>query len=134
MGEAEGMVVAVSQGAALLLLFVVLPLVLAAAIAWLVQSRSEPFPPELRTSNLLRDGDPAEATLLDWRSPSQSFLDRHPMITFRVAVGAGVPFELDITQSIPRALLRSLEKGDIVDVRLSADRTAGAIVLSAPNE
>ena len=126
------MVLAVSQGVALLFLFVALPLVLAAAIAWLVQSRSEPFPPELRTSSLLRDGQPAEGTLLDWRSPAQSFLDRHPMITFRVSIAADVPFELDITQSIPRALLRSLEKGDMVDVRLSADRTVGAIVLSPP--
>jgi hypothetical protein len=122
------MAFAVSDGVALLLLFVVLPLVLAYAIARLVQSRSDPFPPERRTSVLLRDGEAAEGRLLDWRSPAQSFLDRHPMVTFHVAVEGATPFDIDITQSVPRDVLRRLERGSLVELRLSPDRVSGAIV------
>ncbi|HVE95208.1 MAG TPA: hypothetical protein VNB24_09820 [Acidimicrobiales bacterium] len=122
------MVLAVSQSVALLLLFVVLPLVLAYVIARLVQWRSEPFPAELRTSTILRDGDSAEGELIDWRSPAQSFLDRHPMVTFRVAVAGREQYEIRITQSVPRGVLRHLERGMTVPIRLSADRTHGAIV------
>lgn len=122
------MVLAVSQGVVLLLLFVVLPLVLAVGVAALVQWRSQPFPPELRTSSILRDGDPAEGELIDWRSPAQSFLDRHPMVTFRVAVVGAEATEIHITQSVPRGVLRRLERGMTVPIRLSADRAHGAIV------
>jgi len=118
---------AVSQSVALLLLFIGLPLVLAYVVARLVQWRSEPFPPELRTSAILRDGEPAEGVLNDWRSPSQSFLDRHPMVTFRVSVSGASPFDIEITQSVPRPILRQLERGMTVPLRLTADHAHGAI-------
>lgn len=122
------MVLAVSLGTVLFVLFVVLPLVLAYVVVRLVQWRSEPFPPELRTSAILRDGDPAEGELIDWRSPAQSFLDRHPMVTFRVAVVGADASEIFITQSVPRGVLRRLERGMTVPIRLSSGRTHGAIV------
>lgn len=120
----------VSQGTLLVLLFVVLPLVLAYVVAQVVQWRSDPFPPERRTSVLLRDGDPTTGTILGWQTPAQSFLDRHPMVTFRVALAGEEEREIEITQSVPRAVLRGLQRGMTVDVRLSADRVDGAIVLS----
>lgn len=123
------MFLAASLGVTLLVLFVVLPVVLAYVVARFVQSRAEPFPEEHRTSVILRDGEPAQGQLLDWRTPAQSFLDRHPMVTFRVAVSGDAPFEMSITQSVPQSVLRRLEKGMTVDVRLSADHLAGAIVL-----
>ena len=119
---------ALSDGMALLFLFVILPVFLALAVAALVQWRSAPVPQELRTSDLLRDGAPGEATLLDWRTPGQSFLDRRPMVTFRLSLSGVDGAELFVTQSVTRAVLRSLERGMIVDVRLSPDRRAGAIV------
>jgi hypothetical protein len=124
------MVLAVNLGAQLLFLFVVLPLVLAAVIARLVGRRSSPFPREHLTSVLLEEGDEVEGELLDWRSPAQSFLDRHPMVTFRVSIDGNPPFEMAITQSVHRDVLRRLQRGSTVDVRLSADRTTGAIVFS----
>lgn len=119
---------------ALLFLFVVLPVFLALAVAALVQWRSAPVPAELRTSDLLRDGTPGEATVLEWRTPGQSFLDRRPMVTFRLSLaGPGHESEeLHITQSVTRDVLRSLEPGMTVDVRLSPDRKAGAIVFPEP--
>ena len=119
---------ALSDGVALLFLFVILPVFLALAVAALVQWRSAPVPPELRTSDLLRAGSPGEATLLEWRTSGQSFLDRRPMVTFRLSLAGADPTELHITQSVTRAVLRSLERGMTVDVRLSPDRKAGAIV------
>src|SRR5437660_262631 len=77
-------VVGVSQGTELVFLFVVLPFIVAALIVPLVQRRSISMPPQYRTSHLLREGVAARATLLEWKSPAQSFLDRHPMVTFRV--------------------------------------------------
>ena len=126
------MVVAVTQSAALVFLFVILPFVLAVVVAWFVERRSEPYPAERTTSVILREGTPAEATLADWRLPPQSFLDRHPMVTFDVEVHGDAPTAMQITQSVRRAVLRSLEKGMTVDVRLSPDREAGAIVFDAP--
>lgn len=117
-----------SQGLALLLLFVVMPIVLGVAVAALVQWRSSPVAADELTSEVLRTGEPARATVLDWRSPGQSFVDRRPMVTFRVALVDG-GHELHITQSVPRIVLRRMQKGMTVDVRLSPDRASGAIVL-----
>lgn len=122
------MVFGLTQGAALVFLFVILPVLLAVVVFLYVERHSEPYPAEHRTSNILREGTPSEATLLDWRLPPQSLLDRHPMVTFDVEV-AGAPMQ--IIQSVPRTVLRSLEKGMTVDIRLSSDAAVGAIVFTA---
>ena len=117
----------VSQGTALLILFVVVPVVAAVAVIAFVQWRSPTVPAGYLTSELLRDGTPATATLLDWQTPGQSFLDQRPMVTFRVAVHDDEPAELTITQSVPRGVLHRMKPGMRLDVRLSKDGLAGAV-------
>lgn len=117
-----------SPGAALLL-FVVLPIVLGVAVIAWVQRHAPAVTAGHRTSDLLRDGIPATGTLIDWRTPGQSFLDSRPMTTFRVTLHGDEPVELSITQSVPRGVLSSMKPGMEVDVRLSEDRSAGAVVL-----
>jgi len=117
-----------SQSAELLLLFVVAPFFVAGIVIAIVVSRAETVPPELRTSALLENGEPARAELVDWRNRAMFFLDRRPMVAFRLSVhGSGEPFELVVVQSVTRQVLSGLSRGMDVDVRLSADRTAGAI-------
>ena len=124
------MYLAVSDGVALLFLFVVLPVILGLAITALVQWRSAPVPTEHLTSELLRNGTATEATLIDWSAPGVSFVDLRPMVTFRVALPDRDPAEMLITQSVPRGALRSIREGMKVTVLLSADGTAGAIAFS----
>ena len=119
---------------ALLLLFVVVPVVTAVAVVALVQWRSAAVPAGYRTSDLLRDGTPATATLIEWRTPGQSFLEARPMATFRVAVADHEPGELSITQSVPRAVLRRMKPGMDLNVRLSPDGLAGAVVFAREEE
>lgn len=121
------MLLAVSRGAALFFLFVVAPVVLALVIAALVQWRSEPVPAGQRTSEVLRAGTPAPGRLIDWKAAGQSFLDRRPMVTFQVEVRDEPPLMMDVTQSIPRAALRHLQRGMDVQVWLLADGSGGAI-------
>ena len=116
-----------SLGTALLLLFVVVPVFVAVAVVALVQWRSPDVPAEHLTSELLRDGTPANGTLVEWHITGQSFLDRRPMVDFRVAVREDEP-ELSITQSVPRDVLRHMKPGMPVEVRLSKDGLAGAVV------
>ena len=117
-----------SLGSALLLLFVVVPVVLAVAVIALVQWRAPEVPAEHLTSELLRDGTRANGTLVEWHITGQSFLDRRPMVDFRVAVREDEP-ELSITQSVPRDVLNRMKPGMPVEVRLSEDGSAGALVL-----
>lgn len=119
----------VSQGTALLILFVVVPVVAAVAVIAFVQWRSPTMPAGYLTSELLRHGTPAQATLLDWKTPGQSFLDLRPMVTLRVAIDDDEPSELTITQSLPRGVLHRMKPGMRLDVRLSKDGLAGAVVL-----
>ena len=115
---------------ALLLLFVVLPVVLGVVVIALVGRGGPTVAPELRTSSLLQDGEPAKAELLQWKRSGALFLDRRPMVAFRVRV-VGESTELTIVQSIPAGLVRDLEKGMTLDVRLSPDRSAGAVDLAS---
>lgn len=95
---------------ALLILFVVVPVVAAVAVIAFEQWRSPTVPAGYLTSELLRDGTPATATLLDWQTRGQSFLDQRPMVTFRVAVHDDEPAELTITQSVPRGVLHRMSR------------------------
>jgi hypothetical protein len=125
--------VAVTQAFYLVVLFVVLPFVVAAGAIRFVTWRSRHDPPPVRTSDLLAHGEPAEAEILSIK-PMGGFLDVRPMVRFGLRVDAGqgaAAFDLEVTQSIPRAMLKGFSTGERIDVRLSADRSAGAVVLGA---
>jgi hypothetical protein len=123
-------VLALSTSAALLLLFVVLPFVLAVVVIALVQWRAPAVPAALRTPELLANGEPARGTLVDWRSHATSFIDRRPMVSLRFDATAedGTAFELVVTQSLARPVIAALEKGMTFELRVSPDRTAGAVI------
>ena len=114
---------------ALLLIFVVLPIVVAPIVVWVVSRRSPSLPPEYRTSELLAHGEIHRGEVLEWVNRGQ-FLDPRPMVSVRLRVDDAEPFELVVTQSVPRRLLGKLRAGANVEVRLSADHRAGAVVLS----
>lgn len=115
---------------ALVLLFVVLPFVLAGVVilfvAW--QHRGDPKP--VLTSEILATGVRARAEILAVRNLG-NILDMKPMVRFvlRVTEEDGDQFELEVIQSIPRSLMGVYQAGDTVEVRLTPDRSAGAVVL-----
>jgi len=117
-----------SQNSAFLLLFVVLPVVMAPIVIALVARRSPDLPAPYRTSQLLLDGEPVRAELLEWKNKGPFLLDGRPMVAFKLQL-VGEATEMSITQSVPRPLIGGLKKGMILDVRVSPDRAAGAIVL-----
>jgi hypothetical protein len=121
-----------SQTQALLLLFVVLPFVLAALVIPFVAWRSSGQPKPVRTSEILAHGIRAEGEILSVR-PLGSILDLRPMVRFVLRVTAGPdgdPFELEVIQSLPRGAVRDFRPGDTVEVRITADHSAGAVVWS----
>lgn len=120
----------VTQTQALVVLFVVLPFPVAGAVIAFVAWRSSSDPPPVRTSVILADGHPAEAEVLSVK-PMGGLLDVRPMVRFSLRVHAGpdeAPFELEVIQSLPRGAAREIHPGDLVEVRLTADRSAGAVV------
>ena len=128
------MLLALSQATSLLLLFVVLPVLVGPLVVMIVSRRAPDSPGQYRTSDLLRDGEPANAELLDSQVKGTFLFDPRPMVAFRLEVhrGDGEPFELTVTQSIPRAMLREFTPGMRLEIRLAADGSAGAIVLPDP--
>ena len=42
----------------------------------------------------------------------------------------GRSFEISVTQALPRAVVRGIAPGDVVEVRITADRSAAAVVLT----
>jgi hypothetical protein len=120
----------VSGTAALLLLFIVLPIVVAPIVIAIVARRSPVLPPGMRISELLEHGEPGDAELLEWENKGPFLFDSRPMVAFHLSVRCDdEQFELDLTQSVPRQFVAGLSKGMMLDVRVSPDRTAGAIVL-----
>jgi hypothetical protein len=113
----------------LVLIFVVLPIVLIGPVIWFVSWRNRTDEPPVLTSDILAHGTAAQAEIVAFKTYG-GFLDGRPMVRFglRITTADG-PLELVVTQSIPRQVLRGLQKGDQVEVRVSADRTAAAIVL-----
>jgi hypothetical protein len=126
-------VVAITQVQALVLLFVVLPFVVAGAVIGYINWRSSSEPPPVRTSTILATGEPGDAEVLAIRSFG-GLLDTRPMVRLDLRVSAlGEPtFDLQVTQSLPRQFARELRVGDHVEVRVLPDHTAGAIVPSGP--
>jgi hypothetical protein len=127
------MVLALTQGLELLALFVILPFVVAAGVIRFVSWRSREQTPPVRTSDVLATGQAASGEVLAIKNFG-GFLDVRPMVRFTLRVAdAGEPFELEVTQSIPRPLLRDIATGDVVEIRLTPDHQNGAIVF-APAE
>ena len=164
---------AVSQGLVLVVLFVVLPFVVAGGVIAFVSWRSVQQPAPLRTSEILRTGEPGRGEVLAVRNLG-TILEVRPMVRIDLRVtpvhrpthatspdasspDAGSPdagptdggsspamshpaapstpydgrsFEISVTQALPRAVVRGIAPGDVVEVRITADRSAAAVVLS----
>ncbi len=118
-----------SQTQELLFLFVVLPFLVAGVVIAFVRWRWSGKPAPVRTSTILAEGEPAEAEVLSVK-PLGSFLEVRPMVKFalRVRAASEEPFDLEVIQSLPRGVLREFRTGDVIDVRLTADHSAGAVV------
>jgi hypothetical protein len=82
------------------------------------------------TSEILAHGDAGEAEILSVRNVGNLF-DPRPMVRFNLKVTSdSEPFEIEVVQSFPKYAIRSFHPGDRVDIRLTPDRTAGAVVPS----
>jgi hypothetical protein len=123
-----------TQVQALVLLFVVLPFIVAGGVIAFINWRSSAEPSPVRTSTVLATGEPGDGEVLAIRSFG-GLLDTRPMVRLDLRVTtAGEPaFELQVTQSLPRPFARGLRVGDHVEVRVLADRTAAAVVASNPD-
>jgi hypothetical protein len=118
-----------SQTQGLVIVFVLLPIAVGAILVPLLVWWMSKGPRPVLTSELLAHGTPAEGTILKVRSLG-NVLDVRPMVKFDLEVTAEPgeePFELEVVQSIPRRLVGLFKPGDIVRLRLAADRSAGAI-------
>lgn len=120
---------AVTVGVALIVLFVVAPFGVAAAVIWFVSWRSGKGPAPIRTSDVLRDGEPAPAEVLTLRNLG-TILDVRPMVRLglRISPSEGAPFDLEVTQTVSRGGLRQIRVGDRVEVRYLPDRSSAALV------
>src|SRR5262249_19599887 len=81
------------------------------------------------TSELLASGTPGEGKILRVRILS-NILDMRPMVRFELEAtveGGEGPFDLEVVQSFPRSMAGLFHPGEIVQLRLSPDRSAGAI-------
>jgi hypothetical protein len=113
-------------------LFVVLPFAVAAVVIPFVAWRHSSDPKPVLTSEILAHGIRAQGEILSVRQLG-TILDLRPMIRFALRVtasGEDVPFELEVIQSLPRYAVRDFRPGDHVEVRLTADHSAGAVVWS----
>src|SRR5579871_1724587 len=92
-----------TQVQALVLLFVVLPFVVAGGVIAFINWRSSATPPPVRTSTVLATGDPGDGEVLAIRSFG-GLLDTKPMVRLdlRVTTAGRPAFDLQVTQSLPR--------------------------------
>ena len=120
-----------SQSEALVFLFVILPFAVAGLVVAFVSWRSSHGPAPVRTSQILAEGLPGEAKVTSVKITTGPFMDPHPMVRIGLQVTSGFdepPFDLNVVQSLPKDVARRLRPGDTVEVRLSPDRSAGAVV------
>jgi hypothetical protein len=112
----------------LVIIFVLLPIVAGLVIVPLLVRWLSKGPRPVLTSELLASGTPAEGRILSTRTLG-NVLDIRPMVRFdlEATVEGAEPFELQIVQSFPRSTAGVFRPGDIVRLRLSPDRSAGAI-------
>jgi hypothetical protein len=118
-----------SQLQALVIIFILLPIVAAAVLVPLMVRWLSRGPKPILISELLAHGIPAEGKILTTKSLGNIF-DFRPMVRFNLqaTVEAGEePFELEVVQALPRSMVGVFRPGDIVKLRLSPDRSAGAI-------
>lgn len=124
------LVLGLSQTQALVILFLVLPFLVAAIIVPLVAWRSSKGPRPILTSEILATGLPGRAEILSVRTLG-SILDLRPMVRFslRVMPAPGQDsFDLEAVQALPRGVIGRYRPGDTVEVRYLADRQAVAVV------
>jgi len=121
---------ALSQSQGLILIFVVLPIVVAAVLVPIMVWRNSRGPRPILTSEILASGLPGEAEIVSVRNVG-NLLDPRPMVRFQLKVRASreePPFDLQVVQSLPRHAISQFRAGDVVEVRFTPDRTAGAVV------
>jgi hypothetical protein len=113
---------------------VVLPFLVAGLVIWFVSWRSSHKPAPIRTSTILAEGQSAQAEVLSVKSLG-SFLEVRPMVRFvlRVRADSDEPFDLEVIQSLPRGAVRDFHAGDVIEVRLTPDHSAGAVVWGWPS-
>ena len=123
-----------NQSDELIFLFVVLPFLVAGLVIWFVSWRSSHKPAPIRTSTILAEGQSAQAEVLSVK-PLGSFLEVRPMVRFvlRVRADSDEPFDLEVIQSLPRGAVRDFHAGDVIEVRLTPDHSAGAVVWGWPS-
>lgn len=133
---------------ALVVLFVLLPVAAGAVIVPLVSWRiSSSGPAPVRTSDILANGVLVTAQIVTVKTLG-SILEMRPMVRFVIRVSPGEdwaggeaaggegtvghlpgePFDLEVVQSLPRAVIGNFRSGDIVHAKLTPDFAAGAIV------
>jgi hypothetical protein len=103
----------------------------AAVVVPLVAWRSSGAPPPVLTSEILAHGIPAEAEILAVRTLGGLF-DPRPMVRFTLLVSVDPndpPFEMQVFQSLPRGATRGLRAGQVLEMRITPDLAAGAVVL-----
>ena len=119
-----------STNQALVVLFVLLPFVVAAIIVPFVAWRSRNWPKPVLTSEILATGERATGEILAVKVLG-TIVDLRPMVRINLNVSPFTdepPFELEVVQSFPRSVVYGLRPGERVDVRLTPDHTAGAVV------
>lgn len=115
---------------ALVVLFVLLPFVLAALVIPFVAWRHRDDPQPVRTSDILATGMSRRAEIVSVR-PLGTIVDLKPMVRFVLRVDdpeGDPPFDLEVVQSVPRSLIGAYRPGDSVEVKVTSDRCAGAVV------
>ena len=112
-----------------MILFVLLPIVAGVVIVPLLVRWLSKGPRPMLTSEILATGTPGEGTILNVR-PLGNIFDTRPMVRFNLQAtveGDNQPFDLEVVQSFPRSMTGLFRPGDIVRLRLSPDRSTGAI-------
>jgi hypothetical protein len=116
------------------ILFVVLPFAVAALVVPFVAWRSSGQPRPTLTSEILADGIPGEAQILAVKTLG-SIVDIRPMVRFELRIIVPPdeePFDLEVIQSMPRSMISSFRSGQVVEIRLTPDRSAGAVGWGRP--
>lgn len=124
------MVFGLSQVQALVILFVVLPFVVAAIVVPLVGWRSSKGPQPILTSDILANGLQGSAEIKAVRTLG-SVLELRPMVRFNLVARAesgGPPFDLEVVQALPRGVIGRFRPGAVVEIRLTPDHSRGAVV------
>ena len=113
-----------------MILFVVLPFVLAAILVPIMVWRNSGGSPPVLTSEVLATGLPGRAEILSVRTLG-SIVEVRPMVRFVLQItpaAGGDPFDLEVVQALPRGVIGRFRKGDTVEVRFTADHAYGAVV------